>query len=295
MAKTHQGIYTAIITPFKQDHSIDWDALKSLVEFQIEGGVTGIVACGTTGEAPTLSHPELAEVIERVVEWVNKRCAVLAGTGSNCTDEAIRMSRHAEEIGADGCLVVSPYYNKPSQEGLYRHFKAISEAVGIPIMLYNIKGRTGVNIGTPTLLRLAEECDNIVSVKEASGDLDQIKEVVSKTPEDFSVVSGDDVLTYECIRSGADGVVSVAANLVPDQIVKLVELLHKEEFSEAERLNERLTPLFRGVFLETNPVPIKAALAMKGLCQEIYRLPLCELSADNREKWERTLKELGII
>jgi 4-hydroxy-tetrahydrodipicolinate synthase len=290
-----KGVYTAIVTPFKQDGDVDWDSLKNLVEFQIEHKVSGIVPCGTTGESPTLNHKEHDEVIENVIKWVDSRCTVIAGTGSNSTAEAIRLSKHAEEAGADALLVVNPYYNKPTQEGLYRHFKAVADVVKIPVVVYNIKGRTGVNVETATLMRLIKDCDNIKAVKEASGDLDQMKDVIAQAPKDFSVLSGDDGITLDLIKVGGHGVVSVASNLIPEKMVEMVDAALNGKMSEAEKLNGEMADFYEGEFIETNPIPIKAALAMKGMCEEVYRLPMCELRPENREKWKDMLEAMKLI
>lgn len=290
-----KGIFTAIITPFKEDGSVDEECLKKLIDFNIDNGVSGIVPCGTTGESPTLSHDEHDRVIELTVQYVNKRVPVIAGTGSNATAEAIRLTKHAEEVGADACLLVNPYYNKPTQEGLYRHFKAIADAVKFPCVVYNIKGRTGVNVETPTLMRLANDCGNIVAVKEASGDINQMKDVIAQRPEGFSVLSGDDNITLELIKVGGNGVISVASNIVPDRMVAMVKAALDGNFEEAEKLNNELIPLFEAEFIETNPIPIKCALALKGMCKEVYRLPMCELRPENKEKLKKVLKEMKII
>ncbi|MBD3164063.1 4-hydroxy-tetrahydrodipicolinate synthase [Candidatus Woesearchaeota archaeon] len=290
-----RGVYTAIITPFTDEGKVDWAALKNLVEFQIENKVAGIVPMGTTGESPTLDHEEHDEVIRKVIGWADKRCAVIAGTGSNSTSEAIKLSQHAEKAGADACLVVNPYYNKPTQEGLYRHFKAVADCVKIPIVVYNIKGRTAVNVETPTLMRLIEGCDNITAVKEASGDIEQIKDVIKQSPDDFSVLSGDDGITLELIRAGGHGVVSVASNIIPDRMVGMVENALEGNFKEAGVSDKELQKFFDGEFIETNPIPIKAALAMKGMCREVYRLPMCELRPENREKWKKILTDMRVI
>ncbi len=290
-----RGVFTAIITPFKEDESVDEEALKKLIDFNIENGVSGIVPCGTTGESPTLSHEEHDRVIELTVRHVNKRVPVIAGTGSNSTKEAIRLTKHAEEIGADACLLVNPYYNKPTQEGLYRHFKAIADSVNFPCIVYNIKGRTGVNVETPTLMRLARDCKNIVGVKEASGDLNQIKEVIAKRPEGFSVLSGDDNLTLEIIKAGGDGVISVASNIVPAKMSAMVKSALNKNFEEAEKLNNELAPLFEAEFIETNPIPIKYMMSLKGMCKEVYRLPMCELRPENKEKVKEVLEQMGIL
>ncbi|HZX44667.1 MAG TPA: 4-hydroxy-tetrahydrodipicolinate synthase [Candidatus Nanoarchaeia archaeon] len=290
-----RGVYTAIITPFREDGSVDEACLKKLIDFNIKSGVSGIVPCGTTGESPTLSHQEHDRVIELTVQHVNKRVPVIAGTGSNSTTEAIRLTKHAEDAGADACLLVNPYYNKPTQEGLYRHFKAIADSVKFPCIVYNIKGRTGVNVETATLMRIAKDCKNVISVKEASGDLRQIKEVIAQRPKGFSILSGDDNMTLELIRAGGDGVISVASNLVPDRIVDMVSAALKGDFATAEKLNKALAPLYEAEFIETNPIPIKCGLALKGMCKEVYRLPMCELEPQNREKLKAVLKQMKII
>lgn len=291
----YKGVYTAIITPFKQDGRLDEECLKKLIDFNIQNGVSGIVPCGTTGESPTLDHDEHDRVIKLTVEHVNKRVTVIAGTGSNSTAEAIRLTKHAEEVGADACLLVNPYYNKPTQEGLYRHFKAIADSVKFDCVVYNIKGRTGVNVETATLMRLVKDCKNIVAVKEASGDINQMKDVIAKRPEDFSVLSGDDNITLELIKAGGNGVISVASNIVPDRMVAMVKAALDGNFEEAERLNNELAPLFEVEFIETNPIPMKCALALKGMCEEVYRLPMCELRPENKEKLKKVLIEMKII
>jgi len=293
--KKFRGAYTAIITPFDEKDRVDYDALEKLIEIQISMGIDGIVVCGTTGESPTLNSFEHSDVIRFVIDKVAKRVKVIAGTGSNCTREAIELSVNAQNDDADALLLVNPYYNKPTQEGLYLHFKAISNAVHIPIILYNIKGRTGVNMETPTLLRLIKDCPNIIGVKEASGDMVQIKEVIAKKPDYFTVLSGDDNLTFEVIKNGGDGVISVASNIVPQKISELTKMCLNGDFSTAQKLNEELNPLFKICFIETNPIPIKAMLAMKGLCKEVYRLPLCELMPENKVKVEQALREFKLI
>jgi 4-hydroxy-tetrahydrodipicolinate synthase len=290
-----EGVFTAIVTPFMEDGVVDWEALKNLIEFQISNKVAGIVPCGTTGESPTLSHEEHDKVIEKTIQYVNGRCKVIAGTGSNSTAEAISLTKHAEEAGADAALVVNPYYNKPTQEGLYRHFKAVADAVKIPIVVYNIKGRTGVNVETDTLMRLCKDCKNIVAVKEASGDLEQMKDVISKRSDNFSVLSGDDGITLDLIKAGGNGVVSVASNLIPDKMVELVDSALKKDWTTAEKLDIELQPFFEGEFMETNPIAIKAAMAMKGLCEELYRLPMCEMRPENREKWQEMLESMHLV
>jgi len=291
----YKGVFTAIITPFKEDGSLDEECLKRLIDFQIKNGVSGIVPCGTTGESPTLSHEEHDRVIELTVQHVNKRAIVIAGTGSNSTAEAIRLSKHAEEAGADGLLIVNPYYNKPTQEGLYRHFKAVADAVKIPVVVYNIKGRTGVNVETDTLMRIVKDCKNVLAVKEASGDLKQMKEIIARRPEGFSVLSGDDNIALDLIKAGGNGVVSVASNLVPDRIVAMVSKALAGDFAEAEKINNSLAPLFKAEFIETNPIPMKFMCSLKNMCHTIYRLPMCEMSKEHEEEIKKVLAKMKII
>lgn len=290
-----QGVYTAIVTPFTASEAIDWDGFEQLVEKQIAAGVAGIVPVGTTGESPTLTTEEHDQVVAQVTRWVNGRCQVIAGTGSNCTRSAIRTTRQAEKAGVDACLLVNPYYNKPTQEGLFLHFKALAESVEIPVILYNIKGRTAVNLETPTLLRLTEACPNIQGVKEASGDLVQIREVIQSVPAGFSVLSGDDNLTLEIMEAGGHGSISVASNLLPEAVVALVKAALAGDFESAHAQDEMLRPLYAAQMIETNPIPIKAALAMKGWITEQYRLPLCSLAAAHRESLQQTLREMGCL
>ena len=284
-----RGVYTAIVTPFNEDESVDEDALRNLIDYNLDNGVTGIVPCGTTGESPTLSHSEHDRVIGLTVQHVNGRAPVIGGTGSNSTREAIRLTQHAESVGVDAVLLVNPYYNKPTQEGLYRHFKAIADSVNIPCIVYNIKGRTAVNVETETLLRLINDCDNIVGVKEASGDMNQIRDVINQRSDGFSVLSGDDNITFDLIKAGGDGVISVASNFIPDKMSLA------GNFEEAETLNQQLMPLFEAEFVETNPIPIKYMLSVKGMCQEVYRLPMCELRPHSKEKVSAVLTDLGLI
>lgn len=295
MDKMFKGVFTAIITPFNSDESIDYVSLEKLIEDQISSNIAGIVVCGTTGESPTLSPKEHNEVIEFVTKKVNKRVLVIAGTGSNCTREAIELTNHAEQIGVDATLQVNPYYNKPTQEGLFLHFKSIADSTKLPVIIYNIKGRTGVNIETPTLMRLINSCPNILGVKEASGDMDQIREVLSKKPDYFSVLSGDDNLTLEVVKHGGDGVISVASNIVPKKMVKLTLQALNGNYSIAETIHKELAPLFGVEFIETNPIPIKFMLSKTGVCKEIYRLPLCELREESKNKVLNTIKELNLI
>lgn len=270
-----------MITPFTSTEALDVGALKRLVEYQIESGIDGLVPCGTTGESSTLSHAEHDRVIALTVQYANGRVPVFAGTGSNATSEAIQLSQHAEEAGVDALLLVNPYYVKPTQKGLYLHFKAIAEAVSIPCILYNIQGRTGVNLETETLIRLMNEYDNIIGVKEASGNLEQMKEILELRRDRFIVLSGDDNLTVDLIEAGGDGVVSVAANIVPGEIRAMVHDALDGNLERAREREARLMPLFKACFVETNPIPIKTALSMYGWCEEVFRLPMCTLSSEN--------------
>ena len=286
------GVFTAIVTPFKEDQSIDYDALKNLIESNLENKISGIVPCGTTGESPTLNYKEHDELIKFVVKQVNGRVPVIAGTGSNCTKEAVEISKKAEVDGVDAVLLVNPYYNKPTQEGLYLHFKAIADAVNIPCIVYNIQGRTGVNVDTKTLLRLINACKNIVAVKEASGDLEQIKEVIAKTPSDFAVLSGDDTIALDVVKFGGQGVVSVASNVYPKEMVEMISLALDGKMDEAQKAHENLSEIFRIEFIETNPIPIKYILSKQGKCNEIYRLPICKMNQEHKLEVDKVLSKM---
>ncbi|MFC1728241.1 4-hydroxy-tetrahydrodipicolinate synthase [Nanoarchaeota archaeon] len=290
-----RGGYTAIITPFKNDESIDESSLENLIDFNIEQGISGIVPCGTTGESPTLSPEEHQRVIDLTIQAVNGRVPVLAGTGSNCTKEAIKYSQHAEKAGASAVLLVNPYYNKPTQEGLYRHFKAIAENVGIPCIVYNIQGRSAVNVETPTLMRLANDCRNITAVKEASGNLEQMKDVIAQRPEGFYVLSGDDNMALPLIKEGGDGVISVASNLIPGSMSEMVQCALNGYVKEAETVNEGIKKLFKMEFIETNPIPIKYMLSLQGMCEEVYRLPMCELSKEHKQEVKTFMEDSGLL
>lgn len=290
-----KGAITAIVTPFKENGDLDEQSLRNLVEFQIKNKIDGILPCGTTGESPTLDYEEHHKVIEIVIDAAKGKVPVIAGTGSNSTREAIEMTKKAAEAGADASLQVCPYYNKPTQEGLYRHFSAIAKAVDIPIIIYNIQGRTGVNMETSTLARLAKEHSNIVGVKEASGNVAQMMEVINELPKNFTVLSGDDNLTLPLMALGGKGVISVASNIVPKEMHELTEYALNGNFEKANQLHYKLLPLFKGIFIETNPIPIKAALAMKGMIKESYRLPMCEMKAENKEKLRKILVDLKIV
>lgn len=280
----YRGVYTALITPFTDLGVVDYKALERIVNHQIEAGIDGLVPCGTTGESPTLSHEEHDRVIAQTIKYASGRVPVIAGTGSNSTTEAIRLSQHAEDAGASALLLVNPYYNKPTQKGMYLHFKAIADSVKIPCILYNIKGRTGVNLETETLRKLEEDCGNIVAVKEASGSLDQMEEVIRTTDEDFMVLSGDDNLALDLIRRGGDGVISVASNLFPHEMARMIHSALDGQWQEAERLGEWFAPFFSACFIETNPIPIKTAMAHMGWCRESFRLPLCTLEKEEHRQ-----------
>ncbi|MCF7945642.1 MAG: 4-hydroxy-tetrahydrodipicolinate synthase [Spirochaetia bacterium] len=284
MEKRFRGLHTALITPFTENGDVDVWALQQIIEHQIEAGVDGLVPCGTTGESPTLSHQEHDHVIELTVKFAEGRVPVIAGTGSNSTSEAVRLSQHAEASGADAVLLVNPYYNKPTQKGLYHHFKAIADAVSIPCILYNIKGRTAVNMETETAIRLMNDCRNIIAVKEASGDLNQMKSVIAGRNDQFLVLSGDDNMTVKLIEAGGDGVISVAANLVPEHMRTMVHAALDGDLKTAKEMEAKLTPLFKACFIETNPIPIKTAMAYSGWCQEKFRLPMCSLSTEEHRE-----------
>ena len=285
-----RGTYTALVTPFR-DGAIDFPAFERLIEAQIAGGITGIIPVGTTGESPTLTHEEKEQLIRRSVELGRGRCQVLAGTGSNATTAAIAATKEAEKLGVDGALVVAPYYNKPSQEGLFRHFSAIARETKLPIMLYNIPGRCGIDILPETVLRLANECKNVVSIKEASGSVERVALLRSMLPNEFTILSGDDGLTLPFMAVGAVGVVSVASNLLPAEIFRLVQAFENGDISEAQRLHRRLGGLFKDLFIEPNPVPVKTALSWRGQMSSEVRLPLCEMTAANQERLRKTLAD----
>jgi len=294
MSQTFQGSFVAMVTPFRNG-KVDEAKLREIVEFHITHGTDGLIPCGTTGESPSLSHDEHRRVVELVIEAARGRIRVVAGTGSNSTAEAIDMTKHAERAGATGALVVNPYYNKPTQEGLYRHFRAVAESVAIPILLYNIQSRTAINVETDTLARLVRDAKNIVGVKEASGSLDQMSQVIAACGPDFSVLSGDDNITLPLLVIGGSGVVSVIANIVPRETADLVHAALEGDWKRARDLHYRLFPLARAAFLETNPIPIKEAMALAGMIEPEFRLPMCRMSDANREKLRAILKPYGLI
>jgi len=292
--RTLRGSIVALVTPFTAEGRVDHAALKNLVEFQIANGTDAISPCGTTGEAPTLSVEEYAAVVETVVKTVRGRVPVIAGAGSNATAKAIELSKIAAELGADGVLSVGPYYNKPTQEGFYQHFKAIAEAVPIPILVYNVPGRTGSNIEPRTLMRLAQ-IENIFGVKEASANLPQMMEILREKPENFRVYSGDDAFTLALIACGGDGVVSVAANEIPRQMKQLCDAALRGDFATARAIHYKYLPLMNANFIESNPIPVKYALALMGMIEERYRLPLVPMREDTRQKLRAILEELDLI
>lgn len=289
------GAYTALVTPFTKSGKVDEPRLRDLVEFQIANGIDGLVPCGTTGESPTLSHAEHNRVIERVAAFAAKRCKIIAGTGSNCTDEAIALTRHAKEAGADASLQVAPYYNKPTQAGLYAHFRTIAEAAELPIFIYNIPGRCGVDVANDTIARLRRDLPElVVGLKEATGNVDRVSQLRALVDAEFSILSGDDSLTLPMMAVGASGVISVASNIAPREVGEMVRAALNNDFRRAGRLHARLFPLFKDLFIETNPIPIKAALAMAGHIEETYRLPLVPMSETNRKQLRKTLETLGL-
>ncbi len=292
---TLRGCGTALVTPFRHDESIDEPALRELVRWQIESGIDFLVPCGTTGETPTLTHDEWRRVIDVTIETADSRVPIMAGATSNNTREAVAKATEISRLpGVDYVLTASPYYNKPTQEGLYQHFKAIAEASEKPLMLYNIAGRTGVNIETPTLLRLAE-IPNIIAVKEASGNIAQIAEVCARVPEDFQVFSGDDSITLAVIGLGGAGIVSVVSNEIPAEMTRLTRAALDNKWDTARSLFRKYLPLMQGNFLEANPCPAKAVLAMMGRVEEILRLPLVPVRNETRSKLEKIAAEAGLL
>jgi 4-hydroxy-tetrahydrodipicolinate synthase len=289
-----KGSIVAIVTPFKNG-KIDEKKLRELIEFQIKNATSAIVPCGTTGESATLSFEEHDRVIEITIDQAKKRVPVIAGTGSNSTEEAIMLTRHAAKAGADASLQVSPYYNRPTQKGLYEHFKAIADSVEIPIILYNIASRTGVNIEPETIARLACDCKNIVAVKEASGSLDQMSRIKALCGAKFDLICGDDSLTLPVLSIAGTGIISVVANIVPQDVANLVSEFEKGNLKKAQELHYKLLPLIKAVFLETNPIPIKAAMGLLGMCDPEVRLPMCAMSGDNLEKLKKALKDYGLM
>src|SRR5271170_4506990 len=288
------GTYTAIVTPFRNG-AIDEDAFENLIRFQIKGGVDGIVPVGTTGESPTVNCEEHIRIIELAVKFSAGKIKVLAGTGANATSEAISLTQAAERAGADGSLQVAPYYNKPTQEGLYQHFKAIARATQLPVVLYSIPGRCGVEIGIETVKRLATDCKNIVGIKEAGGSCDRVSQLRAACGSKFIILSGDDSLTLPFMSVGAQGVVSVASNIIPREVSQMVEAFSRGNAKKALQLHEKFYPLFKDLFIETNPTPVKAALAMMKLIEEEYRLPLVPMNPKNWDALRTTMKRCGVL
>lgn len=292
MRSIFKGSIVALITPFRKNGSIDHGLVRELVEWHIASGTSAIVPCATTGESPTLTHDEHDEVIATVVKAVNKRIPVLAGCGSNCTEESLRLIKHAESVGADGALVITPYYNKPTQEGMLAHYESLASATKLPIVIYNVPGRTGVNIKPETVAKLAK-IENIVGIKEASGNLDQASEIMRIS--NFDVLSGEDSLNFPLMAIGAVGVISVVANVVPDLVAKLADAAQNGDMEEGRRLHKLLFPLSKALFAETNPCPVKAAMAMLGKCENVLRLPLVPVRKETEELVRKALADLGAL
>lgn len=289
-----RGAYTALVTPFKNGE-VDEEAYRRHVEWQIESGIDGLVPCGTTGESATLSHAEHGKVIRICVEQVNKRVPVLAGAGSNNTREAVELTRYAKDAGADGALLITPYYNKPTQEGLVAHFKAIAKEVPMPFVVYNVPSRTALNLLPATVARLAREIPEVIGIKEATGDLKQVSEVVEFCPKGFTVLSGDDFTVLPLLAVGGHGVISVVSNVMPGQMAQMCKAFFAGDMATAQKLHYVMNPVSRAMFIETNPVPAKTALEMMGRMPFSVRLPLVELLPGNKEKLTSTLKASGLL
>jgi 4-hydroxy-tetrahydrodipicolinate synthase len=288
------GTYTAIVTPFRQG-KIDEAVLERLIRAQVRAGVDGIVPVGTTGESPTVDYEEHVRIIERSVKFAGGKIKVLAGTGGNSTTEAVYLTERAEKVGADGSLQVAPYYNKPTQEGIFQHFREVARHTRLPIVLYSIPGRCGIEIGVDTVKRLAQYCKNIIGIKEAGGNADRVSQLRAALGPRFEILSGDDSLTLPFMAVGAQGVISVASNVIPRQVAQMVAAFAAGRVTAALKLHQRYYPLFKDLFIESNPVPVKAALAMLGQIEEEYRLPLVPMSAKNREMLRATMKSVGVL
>lgn len=288
------GTYTAIVTPFRNG-AIDEAALSKLVQLQIKGGVDGIVPVGTTGESPTVNYEEHIRLIELTIKACDGKLKVLAGTGGNSTSEAVYLTQEAERLGADGSLQVAPYYNKPTQEGLYQHFREVARQTKLPLVLYSIPGRCGIEIAVDTVKRLSQECRNIIGIKEAGGNADRVSQLRAALPPRFEILSGDDSLTLPFMALGADGVVSVASNIIPKQVAQMVSAFSRGECAKALKLHQKYYPIFKDLFIESNPAPAKAALAMMGLIVEECRLPLVPITPKSRESLKATLVACGIL
>ncbi|MBZ5545395.1 MAG: 4-hydroxy-tetrahydrodipicolinate synthase [Acidobacteriia bacterium] len=289
-----RGCGTALVTPFGRDTTVDVEALRRLVQFQLRGGIDFLVPCGTTGETPTLEHAEFLDIIRVVVQEVAGKVPVIAGVGGNSTGKVIDLAQEVEKIKVQGLLSVAPYYNKPTQEGLYQHFKAIAESTRLPLILYNVPGRTGSNIEPATVARLSK-IPNIIGIKEASGSITQQMEVLSAVEPGFFVLSGDDAFTFPLMALGGVGIISVVSNEIPGQMTRLAHLMLDGKYDEARKLHFQLLPLVQANFLETNPVPVKAALAMMGLIEEVYRLPMVPMKPENRAKLEKAMAAQGLL
>ncbi len=287
-----QGVYTALVTPFNTQGEVDYGRLKQLVELQVAAGVDGIVPVGTTGESPTLSYEEHMKVIETAIQTANKRCQIVAGTGANSTEEALEMTKLAKEAGADASLQVTPYYNKPTQEGLYRHFSEVADKVGLPIVLYNVPGRCGVAIAPETVARLSKN-SNVVALKEAGGSVERVSTILDIC--DITILSGDDSLTLPMMAVGAKGIISVASNIIPAELKQMVDAAAAGDYATARELHMKYFCMFRDLFVESNPIPVKAAMAMKGMVDEVYRLPLCPISDSARNTLAKAMRQCGLI
>ena len=290
-----RGSIVALVTPFTKKGALDEKTLERLVEFHIKNGTDGIVPCGTTGESATLNYAEHERVIDICISVSKKRIPIIAGTGSNSTQEAIELSLYAQKAGADGLLLVSPYYNKPTQKGLYLHFKTIADKVDLPIILYNIASRTAVNIEPETVARLSEDCKNIVAIKEASGSLEQMARIIALCGKKLTMLSGDDSLTLPLMAIGGEGIISVVANIIPSDVKAMVVQFCEGNLKEAKRLHYQMLSLVKAMFIETNPIPVKTAMGLMGLCEPLLRLPMCEMEPGNLAKLKTALKEYGLL
>ncbi len=288
-----KGSIVALITPFKEGE-VDYEALGKLIDFHIDNGTDAVLVCGTTGESPTLTFEEHDKVVEFAVKHAEGRIKIIAGTGANATHEAVHLTAHAKEVGADGALLVVPYYNKPTQEGIYRHFSAVAEEVDIPIIIYNIPSRTGVEISVDTMYRLVSDYPNVVGSKESTPNMDRISEIHKRLGDNFSILSGDDSLTLPMMALGAKGVISVANNILPKEIKELTTSALKGDFERAREIHYLLHDLFKVLFVETNPIPIKTACWMLGMCEKEFRLPMCEMKPENEAKLREALKKLNL-
>lgn len=288
------GSIVALVTPFKNG-KVDYESLGKLVEFHLKNGTSGILPCGTTGESPTLTYEEHEEVVRFVVQAVKKKVPVVAGTGSNSTQETIELSQAAKKDGADGLLLVVPYYNKPTQKGLYAHFRKVAEEVYLPIILYNIPGRTGVNMLPETVAKVARDCKNIVGIKEAAGSLDQVSEIIQVCPKDFILLSGDDSLTLPMLSVGGKGIISVIANIVPRDVSEMCNAWFKGNVEKAKELHYKMFPLVKALFIETNPIPLKTAMGLLGLCSPELRLPLVAMEEKNLEKLKKAMQNYSLL